>query len=89
MSCSCCAPQRDVTVYVNKQGLVAELLQEAAKELQVRTHIVVLQVTFTLGRILHSAHSQVWISFTDDSANLFILLFSPFRACKLMWCLRG
>lgn len=36
------APQRDLTVYVNKQGLVADLLQEAAKELQV----MVLQAAF-------------------------------------------
>lgn len=38
ISCVCDAPQRDLTVYVNKQGLVADLLQEAAKELQVKAH---------------------------------------------------
>ena len=36
VSCLCDASQRDLTVYVNKQALVADLLNEAAKELQVR-----------------------------------------------------
>ena len=36
VSCMCIASQRDLTVYVNKQALVADLLNEAAKELQVR-----------------------------------------------------
>ena len=36
VSCLCIASQRDLTVYVNKQALVADLLNEAAKELQVR-----------------------------------------------------